>query len=73
MANLGGKEIEVDDGGYLTNEADWDKAVAEDLLISDLLPQIKTGYVFVLLGLKWSHRSFFSVLLPLFRPVAIVC
>jgi tRNA 2-thiouridine synthesizing protein E len=31
MANLGGKEVEVNEEGYLINPADWDKAVAGDL------------------------------------------
>lgn len=31
MANLGGKEVEVNDEGYLVNASDWDESVAEDL------------------------------------------
>jgi len=31
MATLGGKEVEVNDEGYLVNPDDWDKAVAGDL------------------------------------------
>ena len=31
MANLGGKEVEVDEGGYLINHEDWNKEVAGDL------------------------------------------
>ena len=34
MATLGGREIEVDDGGYLTNPDDWDESVAKDLAAS---------------------------------------
>lgn len=31
MAQLGGKEIEVDSEGYLANPADWTEDVAKDL------------------------------------------
>jgi len=31
MANLGGKEVEVNEGGYVMHPEDWDKAVAGDL------------------------------------------
>lgn len=31
MAKLGGKEVEVNEEGFLVSPDDWDKAVAEDI------------------------------------------
>ena len=56
MAQLGGKEVELNDEGYLVNADDWDEAVAKDMAKS-LEIDLTDKHLEVVMWLREQHND----------------